>query len=88
MSGHPAAPTPTLTGPRVPPRLTRLLPAISNRRRRTGHRADVNQTPGPRSVAPDVTPFVVTWFRFRHSRGGRRACSCWICGSDRGTTDR
>jgi hypothetical protein len=28
-----------------------------------------------------MTPFVVTWFRFRHTRGGRRRCACWICSS-------
>jgi hypothetical protein len=34
-------------------------------------------------VAEDLTmtPFVVTWFRFRHTRGGRKPCRCWICTS-------
>ena len=80
MSGHPAAPTPTVTRPRVPPRLTPLLPAVSNLHRRLDTEPPSDRTPTPRSVTPDVTPFVVTWFRFRHSRGGRRTCSCWICG--------
>jgi hypothetical protein len=31
--------------------------------------------------AEAMTPFVVTWFRFRHTRGGRRPCGCWICTS-------
>jgi hypothetical protein len=35
----------------------------------------------PAVDAETMTPFVVTWFRIKHSKGGRRTCRCWICSS-------
>ena len=55
--------------------MAKFLTLSLNRR---APRQDVTRPTGPLSSA-DVTPFVVTWFRFRHTRGGRRLCSCWIC---------
>jgi hypothetical protein len=60
-------------------KLPAVRPLTALLRRQGGSQPASSRLADP-DLAPDVTPFVVSWFRFRHSRGGRRECACWICG--------
>ena len=55
------------------------LPTVTGLLRRDGDpQTRLSRLPEP-ALTPDITPFVLSWFRFRHSHGGRRQCACWIC---------